>query len=291
MKIESLLSEEVKSILTEESLNAIQEAFENKVTLEVENALKEQDEIYAEKLTNLVNMIDKDRATKMKKLVEAVDKSNAAKLLKIVKLYEKDQVKDAKAFKKMVIESIDMFLENFLDETISKKDLETAVRNKSAYAVLENMRNVLSIDSAMIKESVQDAFLSGKEENEKLLKENIQLKKQFKALYEENKKNERNVLLESKISKFPEAKQKFIRKALGDKSIEFINENFDYTLKIFDKKEKQTLQSLKEEALAKRTVKPDVVILEKNNKSSLNNNEEQSDPFIEELEKQFGSRR
>lgn len=281
MKIESLLNEEVKSILTEESLNAIQEAFDSKVTLEVESALAAQDKEHGERLVKLINDIDKDRATKMKNLVEAVDKKHASQLLKLVKMFEKDQVKDAKAFKKMVVESVDAFLDEFLNETISKEDLEQAVKNKTAFKVLENMRSVLSVDAGMVKESVQSVFLEGKKEHDKVLAENKELKKQFKALYEQYQQTERNMLLETKISKFSPEKQKFIRKALGDKTVEFINENFDYTLRIFDKKEKETLKTLKEEALANRVNKPDVVILEKNNKTSLNNNEEPSDPFVD----------
>lgn len=283
MKIESLLNEEVKSILTEESLNAIQEAFDSKVTLEVESALAAQDKEHGERLVKLINDIDKDRATKMKNLVEAVDKKHASQLLKLVKMFEKDQVKDAKAFKKMVVESVDAFLDEFLNETISKEDLEQAVKNKTAFKVLENMRSVLSVDAGMVKESVQSVFLEGKKEHDKILAENKELKKQFKALYEQYQQTERNMLLETKISKFSPEKQKFIRKALGDKTVEFINENFDYTLRIFDKKEKETLKTLKEEALEKRVNKPDVVILEKNNKTSLNNNEEQSDPFVDSV--------
>ena len=281
MKIESLLNEEVKSILTEESLNAIQEAFDSKVTLEVESALAAQDKEHGERLVKLINDIDKDRATKMKNLVEAVDRKHASQLLKLVKMFEKDQVKDAKAFKKMVVESVDAFLDEFLNETISKEDLEQAVKNKTAFKVLENMRSVLSVDAGMVKESVQSVFLEGKKEHDKVLSENKELKKQFKALYEQYQQTERNMLLETKISKFSPEKQKFIRKALGDKTVEFINENFDYTLRIFDKKEKETLKTLKEEALANRVNKPDVVILEKNNKTSLNNNEEPSDPFVD----------
>ena len=50
MKITDLLNEDVISVIGEESLVAIQEAFEKKVDLTTEAALIAQDEVYAEKL-------------------------------------------------------------------------------------------------------------------------------------------------------------------------------------------------------------------------------------------------
>jgi hypothetical protein len=73
-------------------------------------------------------------------------------------------------------------------------------------------------------------------------------------------------LLESKISKFPESKKGFLRRALSDKSVKFIEENFDYTVRLFDKQEKSKLQTLKEDAISKREVKPDFVPVAKTEK-------------------------
>ena len=73
MKITDLLNEDVISVIGEESLVAIQEAFEKKVDLTTEAALIAQDEVYAEKLDQLIKAIDKDHSSKMKRIVEAVD--------------------------------------------------------------------------------------------------------------------------------------------------------------------------------------------------------------------------
>jgi len=257
--LKNLFTEDVQKILTEETLTAIEEAFEEKVKLNVESALLEQDEIYASKLQTLIGAIDKDHTKKMKRLIEAVDKSNASKLVKLVKMYEKANVADAKKFKKMLVESISSYLDEYIDQTIDKKDLAQAVKNKSAMNVLENLRKVFAVDYTMMNESVQEAVIDGKSQIDKLKEENAELKKQFKALYEQNQKVEVRSLLESKTAKFPETKKGFIRKALGDKSVKFIEENFDYTVRLFDKQEKSKLQTLKEDAISKREVKPDFV--------------------------------
>lgn len=264
--LKNLFSEDVQKILTDESLAAIESAFNEKVQINVEAALLEQDDMYAEKLKVLIGAIDKDHTTKLKRLVEALDKSSAAKFVKIVKLYERDSKKDFVKFKKRLVESISSYLEEYLSETVGKQEIAKAVKNTSAYNVLENMRKVLAVDSVMMKESVQEAVIDGKNQIDLLKQENAELKKQFKALYEQNQRTEVAALLESKVSKFPEAKKNFIKKALEDKSAKFINENFDYAVRLFDKQEKSKLQILKEDALEKRVVKPDFVQPQKTEK-------------------------
>ena len=278
--LKNLFTEDVQKVLTDETLTAIEEAFNDKVNVTVESALLEQDEMYASKLKVLIDTLDKDRARKLKRVVEAVDKHNASKLVKLVKLYEKANVTDAKKFKRTLVESVSAYLDEFLKTTINMEDFQQAVKNKSAYKVLGNLRKVLAVDSGMINESFQEAVIDGKNQIDELKKENAELKKQFKALYEQNQRTEVQSLLESKTSKFSETKKGFIKKALGDKSFKFIEENFDYTVRLFDKQEKSKLQTLKEEALNKREIKPDVVPTPKTEKvieEKVNNNDLKSD--------------
>ena len=86
------LKEATQGILSEESIHAIETAFneavEQKIQLNVEAALLKQDEEYANKLKALLEAIDKDRTTKLVKIVEAVDATGAA---------VKDAAKDAGA--------------------------------------------------------------------------------------------------------------------------------------------------------------------------------------------------
>ena len=246
--MKNLFTEDVQKILTPESLTAIQDAFDVKVTLAVESALLEQDELYASKLKTLITTLDADRTKKMQRVVEAVDKNNASKLAKVVKMYSRETGKDYRAFKKQMVESVSVYLDEYLKESVATADIAKAVKNTSAFNVLENLRNVLAVDSVMMKESVKDAVLDGKSQIDKLRKENQELASNFKALYESNQKIEVSMLLENKTAKLPETKKNFIRKALADKSAKFIEENFDYTLRLFDRQEKSKLVTLKEEA-------------------------------------------
>jgi hypothetical protein len=68
---------------------------------------------------------------------------------------------------------------------------------------------------------------------------------------------------------------------LIDKTPEFIEENFEYTAKLFDKKEKERLTVIKEEAYKKRKVKTDAPVQQISEKKE----EKQYNPYLAELER------
>jgi hypothetical protein len=283
---QNLFSEDVqKSLgLSNESVSAIQKALEAKVDLAVEAALVEQDEVYAAKLGSVMESLDKDRTIKMKKLMEAFDRDKTTKLVKVVKKYEREQQGDLIRFKKQLTESVSAYLEEFLNESIPAKDIEQAVKNKTAMNVLDNLRRVFAIDSAVMKESVSDAILQGKTELDKLRNENASLKSNLKVITEEKNNTQVKLFLEGKTSKYPESKKNFIKKALGDKSLTFIKENFDYTVRLFEKQEKKQLEVIKEEALQNRKHKPDFVKNQKIITEKVSNDVEENDPYLSVLQ-------
>lgn len=255
----NMFADEVQEILTEDSFSIIEEA----VTTKVNEALEKQDEVYAEKLEILIDTLDRDRAEKMKRVIESVDKNNSDKLVKVINKFKRESLKEAGEFRKMVVESVTEFLDEYVDSVIPKEDFAQAVKNKNAYTVLENLREALAVDSIMMKESVRDAMEDGHQQITKLEAENLELKKSFKALYEANEKTKVDMLIENKTSKFPDAKKNFIKKTLADKPLKFIEENFDYTLRLFDKQETQKLKVLKEDAIAQRKNDPDFTPIQK----------------------------
>ena len=58
-----------------------------------------------------------------------------------------------------------------------------------------------------------------------------------------------DLYFEKKLTGLDEKKTNFIRKTFKDKDLEFIKENFEYTVQLFDKKAQESLDLLKEEAL------------------------------------------
>lgn len=291
MKIKDLLNKDAVEVFSESSLDAIQEAFDTKVNLATESALIAQDELYAKKLDTLIKTIDKDHTAKMKKIVEAVDQDRAQKLLKVVKKYERTLNEDATQYKQQLVGAVSVYLDEFLEESVSTEDLATAVKNKSAMSVLGKLRNVLSVGSVMMNESIQEAVLDGKSQITSLQEENVELKNKMKQLSESYNNVRVNSLIEEKISSMDDDKKSFIRKTLKDKSFEFIKENFDYVSRLFDKKEKEKIKNITEDAKKKSANVDFIPKTEKILTENLNTNEPSGgDIYLSELSKVFGTR-
>lgn len=261
MSIKTILPDEATQILTEESIKVIEEAFNTKLQLTVEAALTEQDDLYSAKLVELISAIDKDHTTKLKRVVEAVDKSNANKLVKVIKKYEREINTEAKTFKIALTESISNYLEEFLEESIPTAAIIEATKNRTAREVLNNLRKVLAIDSALMSESVQGAVVDGKNQIDTLTEQVKALTKENTLVKESYFKTRASLLIETKTAGLSDKKKEYIKRVLGDKTAKFIEENFDYTLRLFDKKETESINILREEAFNTRNVKADAPIL------------------------------
>tara|TARA_R110001606_G_scaffold269095_4_gene417764 strand:+ start:509 stop:1354 length:846 start_codon:yes stop_codon:yes gene_type:complete len=275
-----LLPKELQEVLTEESVTTIETAIKEKVELSVEAALASQDELYAEKLEELVSAIDKDHTSKLGRVVEAVDTSNAKKLIKVVNKYENDLNKDAGKFKATLVESISDYIEEYIDDAIPTQAIEEATRNRTASEVLSNLRSVLAVDSSLMKESVKGAVIEGKNQIDELTAKLNKIEKENGLLKEAYKKTQADLFLEQKTSSLPAKKKEYLNKVLGDKSPKFIKENFDYTERLFDKKELERIDVIKEQAFDNRKIKTDApreVVVEK--KVEITN------PYLSELER------
>ena len=280
MKVNDLLPENAKEILTEESLTAIEQAFSSKLKLTVESALAQQDELYAEKLNQLITAIDKDHTSKLETVIEAIDRDNTKKLYNVVRRYEKSLTNEASKFKNTLVESISDYLEEFINEAIPFESIQEATKNRTAREVLTNLRKVLAVDSALMSESVQGAVIDGKNQIDTLSQQVERLTNENNVLKESYLKTKANLLIESKTSTLPEKKKEYIKRVLGDKTPKFIEENFDYTLKLFEKKEQERIEVIKEEAFKNRKVKSDAPILKEQVSAP-----RQVNPYVSELSK------
>ena len=281
MAKKQLLPKEAAEVLTEESVGTIEGAIKDKIELQVEAALTQQDDLYDEKLKELVTAIDKDHTSKLNRVVEAVDTNNANKLLKVVKRYENELNHKASGFKETLVESISDYLEEYVDEAIPAKAILEATQNRTAKEVLANLRKVLAVDSTLMSESVKEAVVDGKSQINDLSQKVQKLEKENKLLKEAYTTTKADLLLESKTAHLTGKKKEYMIRILSDKSPKFIEENFDYTQRLFDKKEKERLSVIKEEAFKKhrkvRTDAPRPKISEKK--------KEVSNPYLEELQR------
>jgi len=262
--ISELLKAATKDILTEDVLKEIESAYEAsvdaKVQLHVEKALNEQDEDYAKKLETLLEAVDADHTAKLEKVVEALDADRANKLKKIVEKYETALTTEAANFKNEMIDQVSNYLELYLEEKLPTAEIQEAVNNKRAASVLNEMRNMLSVDMALAQESIRDAVVDGKTRIDEAGKQLEAANKQIATLTEQLNTVNASLILEKKISSLDEDKKKYMKKMLGSKSAKFIAENFDYTLGLYEKSEEERLNNLvteaKEETVASTVDRP-----------------------------------
>lgn len=281
-----VLKEATKDILTEQTLNEIQQAFEasvnEKVKIHVEKALAEQDEDHSKKLEALVEAIDKDHVAKLNKVVAAIDENHSGKLKAIVEKYQKALSGEAKNFKTETINDISTYLEAYLDEVVPAEDIKKAVANRKANDTLAKVRNLLAVDAAIAQESIREAVIDGKKQLDEARKELESAKERVVVLEKELNKTQASLLLEQKTRELPENKKKFIQKLLGNKDASFIKENYDYTLKLFNKTEEERLSTIRDEA-EKQTEVVDRVVVEEAAEKPASKTEDTTSSYLDEL--------
>ena len=242
IKFQEMLKEVTKDILSEDSLVHIQEAFDSavqeRVDLHVETALVEQDDSYANKLTKLLEAVDIDHCSKLERLVEAIDTNNEAVNLK-----------------ESLVDNISNYLELYVDKAIPKEQLTEAVSNKRSKSVLQELRQVLAVDSMLAKDTVKSAIQDGKRQIVESTTKVSKLHTENKNLKETLNRAQAELILERKSLGLPERKKQYVMRVLQDKSAQFITENFDYTVKLFEKEDDNIRTQLKEQATTTRAVK------------------------------------
>jgi hypothetical protein len=267
-EITKLLKEATQGILTDETLGQIQEAFDSavneRVKIHVEKALTEQDAEYTEKAHQLLEAIDADHSKKLQKVVEALDANNTAKLKTVINKYQSIVSEQAKQFKADLVGKVSDYIDVFIESKIPKKAIAEAVQNKKARIILNNLRESLAIDSALMNDSLKEALLDGKTQITESRKVAEQAKSEVETLRETLPKAKAALILEQKTSKLNPKKKEYAQRVFEGKSPKFIMENIDYTLSLFDKKEEERLQTLKEEAFTHRQIKQDRVVIEEN---------------------------
>ena len=290
MDIKKQLKKVTKELLSEEALNEIQSAFEyaveEKAKINVASALVKQDEDYANKLSHLLEAIDKDHTSKLKKVVKAIDVNHGQKLKSIVEKYQTALVSEASSFKSNIINDVSTYLDAYVDEALPKAQIQEAVQNRRAQIVLEQIKEFLGVDTALAKKAVKSAIIDGKkqidEANEKL--ESIQ--KDHMVLVEKYNSIASDLILEKKTAGLSDKKKGYINRIMKGKTAEFINENFDYALNLFNKNESERIHELKESAIKTSvTSKVDVPQLIQEKVQQRDETVVQMNPYLKELSK------
>jgi hypothetical protein len=264
--ITTILKEATNDLLTEDVLKQIEEAFDqavnDRVSINVEKALTEQDESHAGKLEKLLEALDRDHTNKLEKVVRAVSSNHAQKLKQVVGKYETTLNEEAGNFKSDLVDQISNYIDVYLEAKIPDEEIKEAVKNKKAHAAITQLRESLGVDLALSQDTIRTAIIDGKQQLSESTEVNEKLIAEKQNLQQELLVTRSNLLLSEKVKDFTNNKQKYIFKVLSGKSEKFINENFDYTVNLFEKTEEQRLEQYKDEAV-KETQTVDRPIVEK----------------------------
>jgi len=250
--ITDTLKEQFKDLISEDSLDQIEtvfnEAVEAKAQLATEAALVKQDEDHATKVQQLLEAIDDDHTKKLNKIVGAITENHTQKLVTVVEKYENALANEATTYKESLIGNISNYLDLYLEKTYPQDMLEEAVKNKKFESLVLEMRKVLGVDMALATDSIKEAIMDGKTQIDEKSTKLQDAEKLNESLTQEVDELKKSLTLENLTKTLPEEKQKYIQKVLGDKDVEFIKENFEYTLNLFDKQLDEQLETITEEA-------------------------------------------
>ena len=229
-----------KEILSEDTLKAISNLIEEKVntkveerlSLELENAVKTQYEKFKVVSEKAINAIDADHTEKIKNVVSKILENSDKKLLKVHEGYKKIIKGTATKHRDSIIESVSEFLDMYIEKNIPMEEIQKAAKNQYALKAVAEARKILGVDEKFIQNNIKEALVDGKRQMDSLVKENAELKKA--RIIAESKK-----ALAEKTANLPVETAKFVCSRLEGKSAEFIKENFQYVLDMFSRQEKK----------------------------------------------------
>lgn len=279
--IKNILNEQFKDLISEETLNTIEEAFQQavdekskeKIQLESENLQQKLDESYTAKLELVIEKIDADHTAKLKKLVEAIDTDHAVKLQKLVKgidkkhtemlqqvveKYEGQMVEEAKGFQERLVEEVSNYLDLYIDRALPKEQISEAVKNIKAVKQLAQIRQIVGISEEFVDSEVKEALVDGKKTIDSLRAELNEALKENAELNHRANKAESSIILEKKTADMPSAKKQFVTKLLGNKAPQYIEENFQYVVEMFEKETQEEVDEIKESVKSQFTKAPQV---------------------------------
>lgn len=256
MKIQDILDQIGNDVLSEDTKKMLVEAFEDAVQVqttqrleaEITSALHKLDEEHHSALKELLEAIDEDHTQKLIKTVETIDEDHARKFMFMKKKFQKALVEDARKFKTQLTEQLSNYLDLYLDEAVPAQSIQEAVQNKQAQRVLNEIKQLVSVDEEFINATVREAVQDGKQQIEALSQELHEAVKNNIRLHQQIKTANAELILERATSNFDPNKKAFVTKTLRGKDPQYITENIDYVVKMFDRDDERDRDLLAEEA-------------------------------------------
>ena len=276
MDFKSILKEQFKDLITEETLTAVHEAFEAAVNekaeqraeLAVEAATTKIDEDHAAKLETLIESIDADHTAKLQKLVETIDFDHAQKLKAVLTKIDEDHTgkleavvgkyettlkEEAESFRTRLVDEISNYMDLYLEKVVPTTQVNEAIENIRSRKILDEVRKLVGINEEFVNSEIKEALIDGKTTIDSLKKELNEALEANTSLNSKLNSVEAKLLLEEKTKDMPQSTKAYVSKLLKGKSPEYIQENYQYVVEMFEKETSEQVEDAKER-VAKRIV-------------------------------------
>lgn len=274
-----VLTEDSKKMLTEAFMDAVETSVNERLELEVSDALQKLDEDHSVKLEQLLDAIDVDHSNKLVAVLEKIDADHTEKLQFLVKQHKKALNEDASEFKENLLTQLSNYMDLYLERSIPQDELYEAVSNKKAQRILDQMKQMISLDDDFINDTIKEAVQDGRKTIDSLKSElNEAIKQNIKTNQALQSKSS-ELVLEQNTRGLSKDKKQYVLRMLKDKDPEYITENFNYVVKMFEKDEEEHKELISEKAVkSSRTIKekvdtPSKEIIEENVSSGTSGSE------------------
>ena len=286
VNVKDLLPKELLEAVSETGLATLQEAFdklvESKVSEQIATAVKSAevslDAALTERMQKLVTKLDENAKINLVKVVNKINENHQAEIAdvkaKAVKRinemrenankaiatlkesYENKAAQEAEMFRESITKELGKFIVENVDKCIPYEQIQSAVKNTKAIELLESFKQLLNFEevynSEALKRPILEAYTrieDGKKEISSLNEENESLKAELAEAKAVIAEAERKAYLAKRLAEIPSKDQRmFVERVLEKASLQFIKDNFEYTVKQY------RTNNLKENAvLAERT--------------------------------------
>ena len=242
--IADLLPEAITKHLSEESLAALKEEFENLVESKVADRLAvataaaeaSLDEEVNKQTTELVHKIEEAHKLGLEKVVNHLTEKYEDNLAKVRNYYKNQLGREALKFKNQLVESVSNYIDSRIDKLVPYAEVKAAVKNDSAMRVLESFKNILNVNEATVNTSIRSAVLDGHKmlqkaqaEAEAAINEKAAIENQMNLMAE-------NYAFERNIAQLDEDQKNFVIRMAKKAGVEYVNENMGYITNLYEKK-------------------------------------------------------
>jgi hypothetical protein len=178
--------------------------------------------------------------------MQTLDETHSVKLVKLVKLYENALKNEAEQFKNTLVEQLSNYIDLYIDKAIPAEQIREATENARSRKIVNEVKRLVGLSDEFVNESIKEALLDGKKQIDEANVRTSEVEKQLKLITEKAAVAEKNLFLEKKLENFPAAKKEYMQRVLSEKSLSSIKENFNYVSEMYDKKESDDVEVLRE---------------------------------------------